>query len=73
MACPDVPDCVVCQQCLDLRLLHGGDGLHVDRATIRVDQPGSLRRICGQVDRLARFAPATPAAGLRFADAFEVA
>ena len=69
--CLDVPDSVPAQQFLELRLLHGENGVYVDRTTIRIDQPGSLRQVCGQVDSLSPFALATFAAGPLFADGFE--
>jgi TolB protein len=69
--CLDVPDSVPAQEFLGLRLLHGENGVFVDRTTIRIEQPGALRQVCGQVDSLSPFALASFASGPLFADDFE--
>lgn len=69
--CLDVPDSVPAQEFLELRLLHGENGVYVDRTTVRIEPPGALRQVCGQVDSLSPFALASFVSGPLFADGFE--
>ncbi|MBE5315116.1 MAG: PD40 domain-containing protein [Xanthomonadales bacterium] len=72
--CIAVPAGVPAATFLQLRLLHGENGQWVDRTTLRIDQPGVPRQVCGVVDSLSPFAlaefdGAQPAA--LFANGFE--
>jgi len=57
--CIAVPAGVPAATFQQLRLLHGANGQWVDRTTLRIDQPGSPRRVCGTVDSLSPFALAS--------------
>ena len=54
--CIAVPTGVPAATFQQLRLLHGENGQWVDRTTLRIDQPGVPRQVCGVVDSLSPFA-----------------
>ena len=54
--CIQVPAGVPAPEFQRLRLLHGENGQWVDRTTLRIDQPGVPRQVCGVVDSLSPFA-----------------
>ncbi|MBX3244327.1 MAG: PD40 domain-containing protein [Acidobacteria bacterium] len=54
--CLDVPGTVPAQTFLTLQLLHGENGVFVDRTTRRFDDGLGYRSVCGSVDSLSPFA-----------------
>ena len=71
--CLVVPDSVSTETFQQLRLLHGEAGQWVDRTTLRIDEPGVPRQVCGEVDSLSPFALAAQA-GVQdrlFSDGFD--
>lgn len=71
--CLAVPASLSPAEFLQLRLLHGENGVYVDRTSYRTDEPGQPRQVCGLVNSLSPFALATQTAlpdGV-FSDGFE--